>query len=388
MKKRSLLHALTACLILIPSLANGQEMTVTKSLHDYDNKPSRPFIRWQDTLDLTWDDFTPQDGASTSRNNIALYMRAEPSVEKIKNNRYCWDDYSIWFNPNASYYDPKNATDWNLRYFNVMFDIAELSARLTLNPSDNSAWSDKRKSFDRLINASLEAFELESGFGKDTAVIMAYEKEVREGLEQNPKEEYDPDETKIDYIYNLIEHIGYSNNTLLGNGSSYFQSFNGVSFGIGGIYKKLEYYADIDFLWSRALKSGIFHDSKLNYDWIEGKTTKMTAAFKIGYRLYSNRYIAIHPVTGIGYSAYTQTFKDENGKKNESSFNPSFNLSIGLDTDWAIQRFVSPDGVGSNILRLKTYCAYEKNKVIGNYWSLNIGLVYVMATNINPSSKH
>ena len=244
MKKRSLLHALTACLILIPSLANGQEMTVTKSLHDYDNKPSRPFIRWQDTLDLTWDDFTPQDGASTSRNNIALYMRAEPSVEKIKNNRYCWDDYSIWFNPNASYYDPKNATDWNLRYFNVMFDIAELSARLTLNPSDNSAWSDKRKSFDRLINASLEAFELESGFGKDTAVIMAYEKEVLEGLEQNPKEEYDPDETKIDYIYNLIEHIGYSNNTLLGNGSSYFQSFNGVSFGIGGIYKKLEYYAD------------------------------------------------------------------------------------------------------------------------------------------------
>jgi hypothetical protein len=388
MKKRSLLHALTACLILIPSLANGQEMTVTKSLHDYDNKPSRPFIRWQDTLDLTWDDFTTQDGASTSRNNIALYMRAEPSVEKIKNNRYCWDDYSIWFNPNASYYDPKNATDWNLRYFNVMFDIAELSARLTLNPSDNSAWSDKRKSFDRLINASLEAFELESGFGKDTAVIMAYEKEVREGLEQNPKEKPDLEKMETDNSYNFMEYLAYSNSTMLGNRSDYFGSFNGLAVGIGGCIKKLEFYADMNFLWGKSLKSGIYHDDQFNYDWTAGKTSKAMIAFNIGYPLYLNRYITIHPVTGIGYSAYSQKFKDQNGKKKDSMFGSSLNLNIGLDTDWAFHRIVSSDGENSSILRLRTYCAYEKNKVIGNYWSLNIGLAYVIAAKTNAFQKH
>ena len=395
MKKSTLLLILTAGLFLVASSTSAQE-TANEGLkaqiinHYNQTSPSRPLIVWQDSQNLTWDDFTPNpmNGQETGLQSIvSIYLQNEPHSQKTGSTEYSWIEYKVAFNPNNSFYNPESASEWELRYNNVMFDIAELSARIALGEPQQINTQVDKDPFNKLLEASMEAFAMESGFGKDTAVILAYEKEVREELERNPRKEFSPEKVAIDYSHGFTEQIGYLNNTILGECSDIFQPFNGFSVGLGGLYKKLIYDFDIDILWSRALISGLYHDNKMDYDWVEGrKTSRLCPSLNIGYRIFSNKSFAFYPFAGIGTSMYSQKWKDENGKQKDSSFDASLCCNIGLDTDWTISRFVSHNSVSSNILRLKLYGTYEKNKVIGEFWSMNIGLSFMIAFKLKTNS--
>ena len=378
-------------LLLFPSAAFGQDVTAGYvAPMKAQDQPQRPVIVWQDSVNLTWDDFTPMEKPeSNSRSNVSVWRRQVPQRRKIRNTTYLWDDYYVAFNPNSSYCNPETATDWELRYFNTIFDIAELAVRLTLDPPQDKTGNDI-KLYGRYVNACLDAFEMESGFGKDTAVVSAYEKEVREGLENNPRTEFSTDLFQGDFRFGFSEHIDYTNSTIIGKGADLFQSFNGFSIGMEAYLNKVKIDGTLDFLWSRTLVDGLYNDTETGYEWVQGrKTTKVGISWKIGYPLFSNDYITLYPVAGIGFYSYNQDSKDKEIRKKcvESTITSSPCWTFGFDTDWTMSRFVSSNQISSNILRLKMYGTFEKNKVIGNVWSLNVGLSYVMAFRLKKQSK-
>ena len=379
-------------LLLFTSTVFGQDVTTNyvAPMMKTRDQSQRPIIVWQDSVNLTWDDFTPMEKPeSDSRSNINIFRRQVPQSLKISNTTYVWSDYTVIFNPNSSFYNPETATDWELRYFNTIFDIAELAIRLTLDPPQNKTGNDFEL-YSRYANACLDAFEMESSFGKDTAVILAYEKEVREALENNPRTEFSTDLFQGDFRFGFSEHIDYSNSTIIGKGADIFQSFNGFSIGVEAYLNKVKIDGTLDFLWSRTLVSGLFNDTENGYEWVQGrKTTKNGVSWKIGYLLFSNDYIAVYPVAGIGFDFYNQSSKDKeiNKKCDQSTITSLPCWTFGFDTDWTITRSISSQSIGSQILRLKLYGTFEKNKVIGDVWSLNVGLSYVMAVRLKNESK-
>lgn len=375
--------------LLLPCHAFGQEAVseMISPLKSQDGS-QKPAVIWQETRDLTWDDFTPVEGLeSTSRNNIRMMLRRTPRELKIKNTTYAWEEHTIAVNPNKSLYNPQTATDGELRYFNVLFDIAELAVRLT---NDGPFYDeDADRLFNRYVNACMDAFELESGYGKYTDVVTEYEKEVKEQLENNPRKEFSPEMLDTDFKNGFSEHIDYTNNTILGKGSDIFQPFNGFSMGMDGYFNKVKVDGTIDFLWSRTLVSGLFNDTQHDYDWVQGrKTEKFGASLKVGYRLYSNNSIALYPVAGIGFYDYRQNSKDPEKKEErlKSTIASAPCWTVGLDTDWTLSKKITPASIGFNVLRLKLYGTYEKNRIIGDVWLLNAGLAYVFGFKTKPGS--
>ena len=385
MKTGSILYLVASGLFLFTNSAfcqNTSDEILMKQIPSY--KAHRPLIMWNESKDLTWDDFTPQHGLEgKTRSNISIYLCPEYHDQKIRNTYYYWYEYQVAVNPDKSIYDPESATGWELRYNNVLFDIAELSAREVLghpqlgeNEDENPFWE--------LLDARLKAIELESDYGKDTAVITAYEKEVEEGLARNQRQELFPDLSSYRCDRSTFAtFIGYDNSRIIGTGADIFEPFNGFSFGLGWSYRNFKLDAGVGFLWSRTLKSGLYHDIKQNYDWVENrKTQKINPSLTIGYALYSNDYITVHPVIGISSSYYSQDWKDEDDATNSSSITSSPCWIIGLETDW----MTYIDANNSNVLRFKIHGVHEKNDVFGDVWSLNIGVSLVLG--INLKSKY
>lgn len=338
---------------------------------------------WNESKDLTWDDFTPQHGLEgKTSSNISIYLCPEYHDRKIRNTYYYWYEYLVAVNPNSSKFNPVTATAWELRYYNVMFDIAELSAREVLGQPQLGG-DDDEDPFWELLDARFKALELESDYGKDTAVITAYEKEVEEELARNQRLELFPDLSSYRCDRrSFTTFIGYNNDRIIGSGAGIFEPFNGFSFGLGNTYRNFKLDANVAFLWSRTLKSGLYHDTKEDYDWVEKrKTLKINPSLTLGYALYSNNYITVHPVIGIGSSYYSQDWKNEDDIKKSSSITSSLCWIFGLETDWTTYI----DANNSNILRFKIHGVHEKNDVLGDVWSLNIGVSFVLGVTIKSN---
>lgn len=338
---------------------------------------------WNESKDLTWDDFTPQHGLEgKTSSNISIYLCPEYHDRKIRNTYYYWYEYQVAVNPNKSFYDPESATGWELRYYNLLFDIAELSAREVFGHPQLGGKEDEGP-FQELLDARINAFELESEYGKDTTVITAYEKEVEKELARNQRQESFPDLSSYRCDRSdLTTFIGYNNDRIIGTGADIFEPFNGFSIGLGWSYRNFKIDAGVGFLWSRTLKSGLYHDIKQDYDWVEKrKTMKINPFLTIGYALYSNNYITVHPVIGISSSYYSQDWKDEDDVKKSSSITSSPCWIFGLETDWTTHI----DAINSNILRFKIHGVHEKNDVIGDVWSLNIGVSLVLGINLKSN---
>lgn len=338
---------------------------------------------WNESKDLTWDDFTPQHGLEgKTSSNISIYLCPEHHDRKIRGTYYYWYEYLVAVNPNSSKFNPVTATAWELRYYNVMFDIAELSAREVLGQPQLGG-DDDEDPFWELLEARFKALELESDYGKDTAVITAYEKIVEEELARNQRLELFPDLSSYRCDRSTFAtFIGYDNSRIIGTGADIFEPFNGFSFGLGWSYRNFKLDAGAGFLWSRTLKSGLYHDTKEDYDWVEKrKTLKINPSLTLGYALYSNNYITVHPVIGIGSSNYSQDWKNEDDVKKSSSITSSPCWIFGLETDWTTYI----DANNSNVLRFKIHGVHEKNDVLGDVWSLNIGVSLVLGINLKSN---
>lgn len=343
--------------------------------------------KWSDTDALSWDDFIPVSADETGSNStVSFYASDMSSLFEYRNTDYPFRNLVIYVRPSYSYYDPIRADEWDLRYNQVLFDMAELSAReaVTAYNKDNTK-GDIKDLYERIFEERKQAFNNESRQGKDTAVISDYENRIRVELRKSPRE-YTPQEfgytpgraTTLEFG----GHIGYLNKSIIGNGSEYLKPANGYTFGVeigtGGFKFEGEFYA---LRYGKLKQPDFYHDNSNGYDWTQDKEVQEAGIrFKTGYTLFSNEYVRFTPVIGTSLGSLTQKSdkKYKEGSFMESKLPGNRGFLIGLDTDWIIWRHQDSTGLSFQGLRFSVYGMrhnYEKN--LGKVWSLNLGIAFI-----------
>lgn len=342
---------------------------------------------WSETTDLSWDNFIPVNTNEIGSNStIKIQESVSFRLLKYRNTDYSYKDLTVSMIPGRSYYDPAKADDWDLRYNKVLFDIAELSAREAVkayNSSQDTTKGDINEYYERIFEERKQTFNRESNQGKDTTVISDYESGIRRELKENPRE-YTPQEFGYTPIkktnLEMGAHMGYLNSSIIGNGSEFLKSANGMTFGFEVGYHGFKFEGELYILGYGKLKqSDFYHDYDNDYDWVKGETVQEAGIrFKTGYTLFSNEYVRFTPVIGTSLGSLTQLTdkKQKDGKHNIDSKLPgNQGFLFGLDTDWIIWRDQDNNGISFNGLRFSVYGMYHNyKKNLGDVWSLNLGI--------------
>ena len=84
----------------------------------------------------------------------------------------------------ASWYDPDKCTDWTLRYEQTRFDILEVMRRRLQNSFNRNFLEPNLDAYyDQLISSTVDTYDRETNYGKDTLMIMRYEEMYRQELD-------------------------------------------------------------------------------------------------------------------------------------------------------------------------------------------------------------
>jgi len=351
----------------------------------------RTHKKWSKTDTLTWNDFIPVlSGEIDSNSTIRITSRRSSAFLKYGNTDYPYTNLTVEMEPGRSFYDLYRADEWELRYNQVLFDLAELSAReavRTYNANQETA-NDIESCWNISFRERKEEFISKSQQGRDTTVIRDYEIRISQELQNNTRD-FTPQEFGITPIRRTwLEgggHWGYINNSIIGNGSEYLRPANGYTIGLEagtcGFVLQGEFYA---LRYGKLRQSGFYRDIFNAYDWSQDKeVSEAGIRLKAGYTVFSNEYIRITPLVGTSLGSLTQpTDKTRSYGYNktvsvDSKISGTPSLLFGIDTDWIIWRNHYPDGVSFAGLRFSAYGIYHNYKTIGEVWSLNLGVSFI-----------
>ena len=137
--------------------------------------------QWSETDPLSWDDFIPVSADETGSNStVSFYASDLSSLFEYRNTDYSFKNLIIYVKRGSSYYDPFRVDEWDLRYNQVLFDMAELSAREAVrNYNNDTSKGHILDLYEQLFEERKLLFSEESRQGKDTTVISDYETRVR-----------------------------------------------------------------------------------------------------------------------------------------------------------------------------------------------------------------
>ena len=350
---------------------------------------SRWHKEWSETSVLSWDDFIPVDASEIGSNStISITASVSMGFFKYRNTDYSYKNLTVAMDPGRSYYDPYKVDEWELRYDKVLFDLAELSAREAVracNSKQDTETGDLKDCYEKIFEERKQTFIQQSGLGKDTTVVRDYENKIREELKKEPRE-YTPQEfgftpTKHTWL-DVGAHVGYLNNTIIGNGSEYLNPANGYTIGleVGNRRLKLEgeFYA---LRYGKLRESDFYHDIYNDYDWSKDKVVNEAGIrLKAGYTVFTNEYIRITPVVGTSLGSLTQFTDKKQENSNhyiESKLPGNKDVLFGIDTDWVIWRDQDRNGITFSGLRFTAYGMYHNYKNLGDVWSLNLGISFI-----------
>lgn len=352
----------------------------------------RAHKKWSKTDALTWNDFIPVlSGEIDSNSTIRITSRRSSDFLKYGNTDYPYTNLTVEMEPGRSFYDLYRADEWELRYNQVLFDMAELSAReavRTYNANQETA-DDIESCWNKSFRKRKEEFISKSQQGRDTTVIRDYEIRISQELKNNTRD-FTPQDFGITPIRETsLEgggHVGYINNRIIGDYSEYLGLANGytIGFDVGtdGFVLQCEFYA---LRYGKLRESGFYYDTYNGYDWSrEKEVSEAGIRLKAGYTLFSNEYVRITPIVGTSLGSLTQptdntqnyAYNKTENVKSKISGNPS--LLFGIDTDWIIWRYHDFDGISSSGLRFSAYGTYHNYKKLGKVWSLNFGVSFII----------
>ena len=342
---------------------------------------------WSETDALSWDDFIPVSADEIGSNSTVSFYASEISNSfEYRNTDYPFRNLIVYVRRGSSYYDPFRADEWDLRYNQVLFDMAELSAREAVKAyNEDNTKGNIKELYERLFEERKQAFNNESRQGKDTTVISDYENRIRKELQESPRE-YTPQEfgytPERKTLLEFGGHIGYLNRSIIGNGSEYLKPAHGYTLGVevGGSGFKFE--GEFYSLQNGRLKQpDFYHDYVNSYDWTQDeKVHEAGIRLKAGYTLFSNEYVRFTPVIGVSLGSLTQRTdkKSTEGSFIESKLPGSKGIIFGLETDWITMRYDNSTGLSFNGLRFSAYGTYHNyQNRLGEVWSLNLGIALI-----------
>ena len=306
----------------------------------YDNS----FIDW-DKGPIKWSDFqvsrTPDDAKYVSGITCIIFQEVERT--KVGNYRFPVLKTTTRMNKLASWYDPDKCTDWTLRYEQTRFDILEVMRRRLQNSFNRNFLEPNLDAYyDQLISSTVDTYDRETNYGKDTLMIMRYEEMYRQELDTL---KLVPAQVPVFETQNfaLTFNTGLAFEKFGTSVSGGVPSVTGFQFGFGMLYKKLSFGFDFTLGFAGKLRcDNFYHDTKYVYEWAKGKGVRGgNLNINGGFRICDDSNLAITPLVGIGVTFLDQTSDVPRGNNSESFENSEvsgFRTQAGLAVDWKVRK--------------------------------------------------
>ena len=334
---------------------------------------------------LTWEDFKPAKTDSLGRTSYIDVGITQILVSD--KNGDMRDTYTVDIT-DESWYDPDKVTEWDLRYNQILFDMAEVSIRKALDDHHNHRVGlyEIYRQYYRYYESGKDLFAMESNYGKDTTIIKVYEKHIGEELERTKS--VDMYSEKIPFnsfhsfgngdFFTVCIFLGYENSNIIGRYSDDFKTFHGFNFGFSVPVRSFKFEFTGSVLWSRLLSDDFYYDSLNDYYWKKDKVVaEGELQFGVGYTILSHEKIELTPFVGLSLFRMQQGTGD---KKRENEIMSNTPLTpgyyFGLETDWYYNQRLFRDL--TPCLRFKLFCCNRNYENIGSVWSVNLGLSFCL----------
>ena len=356
-------------------------LPASSQLLDY---PTPGFKSWNDSP-LTWQDFQVRHlpAGTKTVSLLSVTSRSETEIMIIGNTKFPYVRINAYMDRLLSWYDPDKSDEWQLRYNQVVFDMAQLYA-LKYQNEYNSRYSRSpsvdHDYYNRLFASKYEAIQMESDNGRDSSVIKRYETEVREELER--MELIEPSiPVEGDTICGLGCFAGYEMQIPLGMASKNFGPFSGINLTFD--FSMKDWF--IDFLigigtCSELKTTGFYHDPEYDYDWRKGQPTNhFHVGLNLGRQICSTRHYRFIPYIGAGLAGFDQNTEipfnnSPNSKRFETSETTGFRLQAGIKADWKFRHIIEEYSPSDCILRMEIFGGYDHFSTVGDFWTANMAI--------------
>ncbi len=336
---------------------------------------------------LTWNDFKP-----SRIDSIGMASTIDVGVTQALvdgNGRTYRDLYIIEVNNENSLYDPSKVTDWDLKYNQILYDMALLSMKQAIQDNHNGQVGTYEiyGRYRQIYDATKVDFMIRSVSGRDTAVISSYEDSLKAEVAKIESEDFFsapfylsgsgaiPAAGGINYNsnYTLALMLGYENNCYLTGLSENFSCFNGFNISAElRIKSQFRFEMQYAMLWGKVKTPDFYYDKINDYTW-KGKTAR-DGIIRIGagFKVLSRDRISLTPFAGVQASSISQDTgtKNENGQKIRSTIADGGGAYMGMDFDFRPK--------GTYAFRFKVFGSFESFNRTVNTWSLNSGLTLTL----------
>ena len=360
---------------------------VSLSAQDFDST----IKRWDDGP-LTWNDFTLYSGGYPVISSLDYNWHAQPVTTKVGNLKVTRMQTECYMNPVASWVNPDHRNPYTLLYQQVAFNYVELCCRqlqkeLDSNPNGNSA-SELNRFYSNKADLFIAKLHEETDQGQDTSMVRFFDVQVKEQLEEYPKENQAPTFLKDDY--GLGMNIGYGNEFRLGRAADYVRPIHGLEGGFDFSYKNVTLYWNVFMGLGGKNPQEIEHKGQI---WKVGAAQSGSATeFGLSVPVIDGPWIKLSPFAGAGYGfVETVIGTDVNGKKMTDVIKgPRFVAGLAFDIKYRrwldlcgheITYYAIPvgtvKGYSESSVRLLAYAARTNLETpIGPSWSINFGLTF------------
>ena len=347
--------------------------------------------RWDDGP-LTWDDFTVYSGGYPYISSLEYSWHAQQVTKKSGNLKVTRMQTECYMNPLASWINPDHRNPSTLLYQQVAFDYVELCRRQLQKELDDYLNNNSASELSRFYYSKADRFitqlQEETDQGRDTAMVRFFDVQVKEQLEEFPKESDIPDFQKRNW--GLGYQIGYGNEFRLGSAASFVRPFHGIQGGFDLSYKKVFLTFNLMIGTGGKNPREIVHDGNV---WEVGAhQSGGLIELDLSVPVIDGPWIKVAPFVGAGVGFVDSVNgRDPNGKYlTDEISGPRF--SAGLTFDIKFRRWLdlcghdiiyyaipvgTTKGYSESSVRLLAYVARTDLALpIGPSWSVNFGLAY------------
>ncbi|MCQ2146897.1 MAG: hypothetical protein MJZ16_05200 [Bacteroidales bacterium] len=341
---------------------------------------------------LVKEDFSSRiigDKSSKNTGKIEYSIEYHSEMVKLGNLKFAHLRTYLYMDKLNSWIDPTRYDDWSLRYYQALFDRAEVSRRELQNALDSPIKKEESNKsiidyYDRLIRSRSSAFATESDNGAISSVIADYEKQNKELLSSvNERPLMEPHFSKKPMGFGF--YFGYQAEAFMGGKvSEALPVMHGLNLGFDFPYKRVYFGIDMTLGFGGKLKlDEFYYDPKYDYYWQKGTNCQSgNISFLVGYNVWDTNTSSLSPFAGVGVTFLDQ-FTGEKGKGNEKIQSEIDGLRIEAGLQYSCKlsrRLYALYGNGGSYmesnLRFKLFGAMTDNKAFGNFYSLNFGIVW------------
>ena len=285
---------------------------------------------------LTWQDFQERKVAfNQSVSEIKYFIGYKTEKEKLNDTVFIRLKSYSYIDPTLSWVNPDYKTDKNLKYNQVIFDIAELYRRELQYDLDrlNSAF-DAEVRFQRKyqeLNQKVEEFQRLSNYGNDEEIIDQWKVNISEKLDFYVNNQF-PRYKKVNFGIGINAGIGSSFQT--GSLKEHFGPSLSFVYGFDFAIKNSMLYLNGTLSGGKVDKN---YSGKT--DWLEKQKYRLAIIdITYGYAIIDNAKFKLVPFAGLGITEFSDP--DYDAEENDLRI-VDYNIAFGINADYKIRQRLS-----------------------------------------------